>query len=132
STWSFRIFLCTNCAYQHSASLACYDDELFGPVASIFRTDGSQEAIRVANSTSFGLGASAWTNDEKERERFIDQLDAGMVFINGIVASDPVVPFGGTKKSGYGRELSYHGIREFINVKTVVIKDPNLRLSEIE
>jgi succinate-semialdehyde dehydrogenase/glutarate-semialdehyde dehydrogenase len=109
-----------------------YDDELFGPVASIFRTDDIEEAIRVANSTSFGLGASAWTNDEKERERLIDQLDAGMVFINGIVASDPVVPFGGTKKSGYGRELSYHGIREFVNVKTVVIKDPNLRPNEIE
>jgi len=100
-----------------------YREELFGPVASIFRVRSTDEAIAIANDSRFGLGASAWTNDPAERERFINDLEAGMVFINQMVASDPRVPFGGVKASGHGRELGPYGIREFTNAKTVWIRD---------
>jgi succinate-semialdehyde dehydrogenase / glutarate-semialdehyde dehydrogenase len=98
-----------------------YSEEVFGPVAALYRVAGLDEAIELANGTEFGLGANAWTSDEVEQGRFARDLAAGMVFINGNVTSYPELPFGGIRSSGYGRELSSHGIREFCNIKAVWI-----------
>lgn len=98
-----------------------YQEEFFGPVASLFTVQNLTEAIALANSTNFGLGASFWSNDPSQIEQAIDQLEAGAVFVNGMVKSDPRIPFGGIKRSGFGRELGIEGIREFMNIKTIWI-----------
>jgi succinate-semialdehyde dehydrogenase / glutarate-semialdehyde dehydrogenase len=103
---------------------AVYREELFGPVAMLFRVQSLDEAIAIANDTPFGLAASAWTRDPAEQQRLVSELQCGAVFLNAMVASDPRLPFGGIKHSGYGRELSAAGMREFLNAKTVLIATP--------
>ena len=99
-----------------------YYEETFGPVASLIQVKNEEEAIKIANETGYGLGASVWTKDIVKGEDFIKQINAGNVFVNEVVKSDPRLPFGGIKKSGFGRELSQYGIKEFLNLKTVYIQ----------
>jgi succinate-semialdehyde dehydrogenase/glutarate-semialdehyde dehydrogenase len=104
---------------QVRPGMPAFDEELFGPVAVMVRVKNTEEAIRLANQSPFGLGGSVWTRDAARGEAIARQIQAGSVFVNGIVKSDPRLPFGGIRESGFGRELSYHGIREFVNIKTV-------------
>jgi succinate-semialdehyde dehydrogenase/glutarate-semialdehyde dehydrogenase len=105
-----------------TAKTRAYHEELFGPVAAVIRAADEEEAIRIANDTRFGLGSSIWSRDSAHAEKIAHEIEAGCTFINGMVRSDPRLPFGGTKASGFGRELSYHGIREFSNIKTMWIR----------
>jgi succinate-semialdehyde dehydrogenase/glutarate-semialdehyde dehydrogenase len=99
-----------------------YREELFGPVALVFRAADADDAIRIANDSDFGLGGSAWTTDEAEKERFANEVESGMVYINKVTESTPEVPFGGAKNSGYGRELASFGPQSFVNAKTIWIQ----------
>jgi succinate-semialdehyde dehydrogenase / glutarate-semialdehyde dehydrogenase len=100
-----------------------YTEEAFGPVAALYRVESLDEALAIANATTFGLGANAWTTDPDEQRRCVRELESGAVFVNGMTTSYPQLPFGGIRNSGHGRELSAHGIREFCNIKTVWIGD---------
>lgn len=102
--------------------MPAYSEELFGPAASVIKAEDEEDAIRIANDTDFGLGASLWTSDLNKAKKFAHQIESGSVFINGMVKSDPRLPFGGINISGYGRELSHYGIKEFVNIKTVWIR----------
>ena len=103
--------------------MPAYDDELFGPVAAIIAVRNEQEAIEVANDSIFGLGAAVFTRNLERGERIAaEELEAGCCFVNSFVKSDPRLPFGGVRESGYGRELSHYGIKEFVNIKTVFVK----------
>jgi succinate-semialdehyde dehydrogenase/glutarate-semialdehyde dehydrogenase len=107
---------------QVRPGMRAYQEELFGPVATVIRARDEGDALRIANDTEFGLGGSVWTRDTVRGERLARQLQCGCAFVNGIVKSDPRLPFGGVKASGYGRELAYHGLREFVNAKTIWIR----------
>ncbi|KKW42092.1 MAG: hypothetical protein UY92_C0010G0008 [Candidatus Magasanikbacteria bacterium GW2011_GWA2_56_11] len=102
--------------------MPAYEEEIFGPVAAVITVRGADEAVRAANDSRFGLGSSLWTGNLERAKALVPRIEAGSVFINGLVKSDPRLPFGGLKKSGYGRELSSYGIKEFVNIKTVWIK----------
>ena len=102
-----------------TAKMPVFREETFGPVAAVIRVKDEEEALAVANDSEFGLGSAVWTADVKRAERFAERVEAGLVFVNGMVASDARLPFGGVKRSGYGRELSEYGIREFTNIQTV-------------
>jgi succinate-semialdehyde dehydrogenase/glutarate-semialdehyde dehydrogenase len=102
--------------------MPAYDEELFGPVASVLRVADEAEALEVANASRYGLGGSIWTGDKQRGERIARGLECGAAFVNGMVKSDPRLPFGGIKASGYGRELSHHGLHEFINAKTIWVR----------
>jgi succinate-semialdehyde dehydrogenase/glutarate-semialdehyde dehydrogenase len=99
--------------------MPAYHEETFGPVAAVIRVKDAEDAVRVANDTDFGLGSNIWTKDVERAKKLAERVEAGLVFVNGMVASDARLPFGGVKRSGYGRELGSYGIKEFVNIQTV-------------
>jgi succinate-semialdehyde dehydrogenase/glutarate-semialdehyde dehydrogenase len=101
--------------------MPAFDEEVFGPVAAVVRARDAADAVRLANASLYGLGAAVWTEDQSRGDRIAGELEVGCVFVNGMVKSDPRLPFGGVKRSGYGRELSEYGLREFLNVKSVCV-----------
>jgi succinate-semialdehyde dehydrogenase/glutarate-semialdehyde dehydrogenase len=115
-------FYCASILDGVKPDMRAYAEELFGPVATVIRARDEQDALAIANESEFGLGGSVWTRDPQRGERLARGLECGAAFVNGLVKSDPRLPFGGVKRSGYGRELSWHGIHEFVNVKTVWIR----------
>jgi succinate-semialdehyde dehydrogenase/glutarate-semialdehyde dehydrogenase len=117
-SWFYKPTLITNV----KKGMPVYDEETFGPVSVVIPAKDPEDAVRIANDTIYGLGASLWTQDLELAEKLAEKIDAGAVFINGMTKSDPRLPFGGTKQSGYGRELGDYGIKEFTNIKTVWIK----------
>jgi len=104
-----------------STDMPVFREETFGPVAAVIRARDEEEALALANDTVYGLGSNVWTGDVERGKRMADRLEAGMVYVNGMVASEPALPFGGVKRSGYGRELSEYGLMEFQNVQTLWI-----------
>jgi succinate-semialdehyde dehydrogenase/glutarate-semialdehyde dehydrogenase len=105
--------------------MPAFREETFGPVAAVIRARDPLDAVRLANDTEYGLGAALWTRDIERGKQLARRIEAGNVFINGMVASDPRLPFGGIKRSGYGRELGVFGIREFVNIQTIVVGLPS-------
>jgi succinate-semialdehyde dehydrogenase/glutarate-semialdehyde dehydrogenase len=104
--------------------MPAFREETFGPVAAVIRARDPEDAVRLANDTEYGLGAALWTRDVERGTQLARHIEAGNVFINGMVASDPRIPFGGIKRSGYGRELAVYGIKEFVNIQTIVVGQP--------
>jgi succinate-semialdehyde dehydrogenase/glutarate-semialdehyde dehydrogenase len=119
--WFFQPTLLTDLTPE----MDLYFEEVFGPVAALWVVDGLDEAIEIANSHPYGLGSNLWSEDEDERARFVRDIASGMAFINGMTTSYPELPFGGVKQSGYGRELTEVGMREFMNAKTVWVGAPS-------
>jgi len=109
--------------FNPTREMKVLNEEVFGPIAPVIAVDSEEEAVRLANDTKFGLGASVWSRDLGRAEQVAAKIEAGMVAINDTVKSDPRLPFGGVKKSGVGRELSHYGLREFVNIKSVVVKE---------
>jgi len=107
--------------YGVRPGMAAFDEEVFGPAAAVVRAKDDADAIALANASPYGLGAAVWSADRNRAERIAAELEAGCVFVNGMVRSDPRLPFGGVKRSGYGRELSEYGLREFLNIKSVAV-----------
>ncbi len=104
-----------------TSDMPAFREETFGPMAAVIRARDEQDALRLANDSEFGLGAAVWSRDVERAQRLARRIESGQVFVNGMVASDPRLPFGGVKRSGYGRELSSFGLRELVNIQTIVV-----------